>query len=302
MLATLVSAPFHRPGWAHEEKYDGDRAIAYRRRRRVRLYSRNLRDITSAFPEIARALAELPGDDLVLDGEVVAFDARDVSRFQLLQRRGAGRHVRPVFAIFDCLERDGAELIERPLSERRRALEALVPAGRGTLMRSRRLSRDGLAAYRTARERGWEGIIAKDDSAPYEPGKRSTSWLKVKCRKEAEFVIGGFTAPCGQRRHLGALLLGLYDGRDLRFVGKVGTGFSRATLARLAPKLRALRTGGSPFRPPVRESRATWVRPELVAQIAYAEWTVDGRLRQPAFLGLREDKAPSDCTWSARER
>jgi DNA ligase D-like protein (predicted ligase) len=302
MLATLVAEPFHRPGWVYEEKYDGDRALAYRRRTQARLYSRNLKDFTGDFPEVARALEELPGGDFVLDGEVVAFDACDVSRFQLLQRRAMGDPIHPVFAIFDCLERDGVVLIQKPLSERRRALEALVPRRRGTLMRSRRLPLNGLAAYRTAQKKGWEGIIAKDDSTSYEPGRRSRSWLKVKCRKEAEFVIGGFTAPGGQRQHFGALLLGLYDGAELRFVGKVGTGFSDTTLAHLSGKLRALRRDRSPFQPPPREPGATWVFPELVAQIAYAEWTADGKLRQPAFLGLRDDKKPSECTWSERER
>jgi DNA ligase D-like protein (predicted ligase) len=301
MLATLVPEPFDRPGWVYEEKYDGDRAIAYRRNQRVRLFSRNLIDVTGAFGEIARALERLPGEDLVLDGEIVAFDRHDVSRFQLLQRRATGEPIRPVFAIFDCLERGGERLIPRPLSMRRRALEAVVPRRRGVLMRSRRLPSDGFAAYRTAQRKGWEGIIAKDDSSPYEPGRRSRSWLKVKCRRESEFVIGGFTAPAGQRRHFGALLVGLSEGSGLRYVGKVGAGFSNRTLAELGAQMRALRTESAPFQPPPREPGATWVRPKLVAQIAFAEWTNDGKLRQPAFLGLRHDKTPSECTWAARE-
>lgn len=301
MLATLVPRPFHRPGWVYEEKYDGVRALAYRRRRRVRLYSRNLTDITAEYPEIARAVRGLRGGDLVLDGEIVAFDRHGISRFQLLQRRGLGARVDPVLAIFDRLEGDGVALLRRPLAERRRALEAIVPPRRGVLMRARRLPPDGLTAYRLAQRRGWEGIIAKDDAALYEPGRRSRSWLKVKCRREAEFVIGGFTAPTGQRWHFGALLVGLFDGPALRFVGKVGTGFSRKTLADLSARMRALRTDASPFRPAPRERGVTWVRPKLVAQIAFAEWTAAGRLRQPVFLGLRHDKEPSECTWSARE-
>jgi DNA ligase D-like protein (predicted ligase) len=301
MLATLVPEPFHRPGWVYEEKYDGDRAIAYRRRRQVRLFSRNLKDITADFAEIAEALGALPGGDLVLDGEIVAFDRHDVSRFQLLQRRAMGEPIRPVFAIFDCLERDGQDLIPTPLSARRHALETVVRQARGVLMRSRRIGPNGLAAYRVAQKRGWEGIIAKDEAAPYEPGRRSRSWLKVKCRKEAEFVIGGFTAPTGQRSHFGALLVGLYEGAHLRFVGKVGTGFSAATLADLGARMKALRTERSPFDPPPREAGVTWIRPELVAQLAFAEWTADGKLRQPAFLGLRQDKDPRELTWRARE-
>jgi len=151
MLATLVSEPFHRPGWIYKEKYDGDRVIAYRHECGVGLVSRNLKDVTAGFREIAHALERLPGGDLVLDGEVVAFDRDDVSRFQLLQRRAMGERIRPVFAMFDCLERDGANLIHRPLSERRQALETVVPRRRGVLMLIRRLRGDGFKAYRTAR-------------------------------------------------------------------------------------------------------------------------------------------------------
>lgn len=161
--------------------------------------------------------------------------------------------------------------------------------------------RDGRAAYRKAKRLGWEGIIAKDEGSPYEPGTRSRFWRKVKVRKESEFVIGGFTAPKGSRQHLGALLVGLYDGPQLRYVGKIGTGFTQETLEMLSQKLERLRTKKSPFDPPpIRD--ATWVRPKLVAQLVYAEWTADGKLRQPAFLGLRTDKDPSECTWSKRER
>ena len=301
MLATLVPKPFHREGWVYEEKYDGIRALAYRRRRQVRLYSRNLKDITAEFREIGLGLGGLGGGPFVLDGEIVAFDRHGVSRFQLLQRRAQGERIHPVFAIFDCLERDGVSLLRRSLAERRQALEAIVPSRRGGLVRARRLPPNGLTAYRIAQKRGWEGVIAKDAASPYEPGRRSRSWLKVKCRKEAEFVIGGFTAAAGNRQHFGALLVGLFDGPALRFVGKVGTGFSRRTLADLSARMRALRTDESPFRPAPREAGVTWIRPKLVAQIAFAEWTADGKLRQPVFLGLRHDKKPWECTWRARE-
>ncbi|MCW5831461.1 MAG: non-homologous end-joining DNA ligase [Labilithrix sp.] len=300
MLATLAHQPFDRPGWVYEEKYDGIRAMAYRDGERVRLVSRNLKDITVEFAEVARAIEPLQGGDLVLDGEIVAFDAHDVSRFQLLQRRALGEPIRPAFAVFDCLERDGASLLRRPLRERRVALEEIVPARGPSLMRARRLPVDGFAAFRTAQRTGWEGILAKDEASPYEAGRRSRSWLKVKCRKQSEFVIGGFTAPRGLRRCLGALLLGLYEGKRLRYVGKVGTGFSASMLASLSTTLRRLRADSSPFQPAPRED-ATWVRPRLVGEIAYAEWTADGKLRQPAFMGLRHDKKPTECTWVERE-
>ena len=301
MLATLVQRPFHAAGWVYEEKYDGIRALAVRRSRRVRVYSRNQLDLTPEFPEIARALESLPGGDFTLDGEIVAFDARGVSRFQLLQRRGAGAATRPRFALFDCLERDGVSLVSRPLSERRRALEALVPARRGLLLRARRLVRNGLSAYEIAQERGWEGIVAKDETSRYEPGRRSRSWLKVKARREAEFLIGGFTAPKGSRSHFGALLLGLLDGRRLRYVGKVGAGFTQQTLGELYAQMSRIETPSPAFEPTPRERGARWLRPQLVAQIAFAEWTADDKLRQPVFLGLRRDKKPSECTWASRE-
>ena len=301
MLATLVPEPFDRTGWVYEEKYDGIRALAYRDGKRVRLISRNLKDITARFSEVATAIAALPGGDIVLDGELVAFDAHDVSRFQLLQRRALGESVRPAYAVFDCLEREGEEMLNRPLRERRAALEQIVPDRSKPLMRARRLQSDGFAAFRTAKRKEWEGIVAKDEASIYEPGHRSRSWLKVKCRKQSEFVIGGFTSPGGHRHHFGALLLGLYEGKRLRYVGSVGTGFTEDMLASLGKELDALRTGATPFDPAPRANGDTWVRPKLVAEVKYAEWTAEGKLRQPVFVGLRDDKKASDCTWAGRE-
>ena len=302
MLATLSPIVVEGPEWVFEEKYDGIRALAGRERGRVKMWSRMLQDLTAGFPHVALAVAALPGGDLLLDGELVALDAKGVSRFQLLQRRGAAGASPTRYAVFDLLELEGRTLIRRPLGERRSALERLIGLRADPFFVSRRLVRDGKAAYREAKRLGWEGIIAKDEGSPYEPGTRSRYWRKVKVRKESEFVIGGFTAPQGGRQHLGALLVGLYDGRRLRFVGKVGTGFTQQTLDMLAAKLDRLRTGRPPFDPPPRMRDATWVRPKLVAQLAYAEWTADGKLRQPAFLGLRTDKDPAECTWRQRER
>jgi len=302
MLATLSPSVVEGPEWVFEEKYDGIRALAGRERGRVKMWSRMLQDLTAGFPHVALAVAALPGGDLLLDGELVALDAKGVSRFQLLQRRGAAGASPTRYAVFDLLELEGRTLIRRPLGERRSALERFIGLRTEPFFVSRRLVRDGKAAYREAKRLGWEGIIAKDESSPYEPGTRSRYWRKVKVRKESEFVIGGFTAPHGGRQHLGALLVGLYDGRRLRFVGKVGTGFTQQTLDILAAKLDRLRTERPPFDPPPRIRDATWVRPKLVAQLAYAEWTADGKLRQPAFLGLRTDKHPAEVTWSQRER
>jgi bifunctional non-homologous end joining protein LigD len=303
MFATLSSEVPSGPEWVFEEKYDGIRALAYRTGGTggtVRLWSRNGLDLTTGFPEVAAAVAALPDGDLVLDGELVVFDAKGVSRFQLLQRRGAG--ARTAYVVFDLLERDGEPLLKRPLKERRAALEEQVGDRRGVLRASRRLGKNGTRAQETAQQRGWEGIVAKDERSIYEPGARSRSWLKIKVRKQSEFVIGGYTAPGGSRAHLGALLVGLYDGPSLRFTGKVGTGYTAETLAELATRLAPLRTEKSPFVDAPRMKDATWVKPKLVAQIAFAEWTADGKLRQPVFLGLRRDKSPRECRWDERER
>jgi bifunctional non-homologous end joining protein LigD len=287
MLATLVDEPFHRPGWVYEEKYDGYRILAYKEGPRVTLLSRNAKDRTETFATVAAAIGRLRDRTLLLDGEVVAFDRKGVSRFQLLQR-GDAPHV---FAVFDCLYRAGRDLRRGPLAARRAELESVVRGGSPSILLSRRLAGNGLAAYRIARRRGYEGVVAKDAASPYEEG-RSTRWLKVKVHQEEEFVIGGFTAPRGSRKHLGALLLGAYRGNELHFVGKVGAGFSEKTLASLSRMLRPLARSKPPFVDPPREKSATWVEPRLVAQVAFQEWTADQKLRQPVFLGIRDDKKP----------
>ncbi len=302
MLATLSPSIVEGPEWVFEEKYDGIRAVAGREGGQVKVWSRTLQDLTGGFPHVVEAVRALSDGDLTVDGELVALDDKGVSRFQLLQRRGIAGAPPTRYAVFDLLEHNGKSLMSQPLSERRGALERLLGHRTAPLFVSRRLVRDGKAAYREAKRFGWEGIIAKHERSPYQPGVRSQLWRKVKVRKESEFVIGGYTAPKGGRQHLGALLVGLYDGPKLRFVGKVGTGFTQETLDMLATKLERLRTDKSPFDPEPRMKDATWVRPKLVAQLVYAEWTADGKLRQPAFLGLRSDKSPSECTWTSRER
>ncbi|HTD52214.1 MAG TPA: non-homologous end-joining DNA ligase [Thermoanaerobaculia bacterium] len=288
MLATLVDSPFHLPGWVYEEKYDGYRILAYKEGEKVTLLSRNGKDRTESFAEVAKAIATLRDRTLLLDGEVVAFDKKLISRFQLLQQG----EVPTVYAVFDCLFRAGSDLRRQELPARRQALEQAI-GETARLFPSRRLSDNGLTAYRVARKKGYEGVVAKDSSAPYIEG-RSRRWLKVKVHQEEEFVIGGFTAPGGTRAHFGALLVGAHRGRDLIYAGRVGTGFTEKTLAELHAKFRPLVRKESPFANLPREKGATWVAPKLVAQIAFQEWTSDGKLRQPVFLGLRDDKKPSE--------
>jgi len=288
MLATLVAEPFHKPGWVYEEKYDGDRLLAYKEDNRVRLLSRNAKDHTSRFPDIAAAVENLSPASLLLDGEVVVLDRKGVSRFQLLQQRKG----RPVYALFDCLYADGKDLRREPLSARRTQLERMIAPSRNLVL-SRRLAANGLQAYKIAKRRGYEGLVAKDLSSPYVE-KRSKFWLKVKVHQEDEFVIAGFTSPEGSREYFGALLLGAYEENKLHYVGKVGTGFDQKTLASLYNKFRSLVRAKSALADPPRERNVTFLDPRLVAQISYQELTSDRKLRQPVFLGLRDDKRAVD--------
>jgi len=288
MLATLVRAPFHKPGWVYEEKYDGIRILAYKEGSRVRLVSRNEIDRTSGFPGIADAVRALKPATLLLDGEVVVFDRKKVSRFQLLQK-GKGH---AAYAVFDCLYRAGKDLRREPLSIRRVEMEKSLGTN-STLIPSRRLAKNGLEAFEEAKRRSFEGLVAKDLASPYVE-KRSSAWLKVKVHQEDEFVIGGITKPEGARKYFGALLLGAYQAGQLHYVGKVGTGFDESALASLYKTFRSLVVQRSRFVELLREKGVTYLEPKLVAQISFQEWTAEMKLRQPVFLGLRDDKKPKE--------
>ena len=288
MLATLADAPSSKPNWIYEEKYDGVRILVYKEGPRVSLISRNAIDHTSRYPDVAAALAKLKARTLALDGEVVVFDAKKVSRFQLLQQgKGCQR-----YAIFDLLYANGEDFREKVLSVRRKSLERWVQPSSAILL-SARLAEDGLKAFQIAAQRGFEGIIAKNLSSYYVEG-RSTLWLKVKVHMEDEFVIGGFTKPAGSRHHFGALLLGMYSHGQFRYVGKVGTGFDEKTLESLHQRLHGLIRAASPFSTEVHERGVTFLSPKLVAQISYTEQTKEGRLRHPVYLGLRDDKSAKE--------
>jgi bifunctional non-homologous end joining protein LigD len=218
------------------------------------------------------------------------FDSAKVSRFQLLQQ-GKGR---PKYAVFDCLYANGEDLRKKELSARRVALERFVKPS-ATILLSASLSPDGLKAFQIASKRGFEGIVCKNLSSVYVEG-RSREWLKVKLHQEDEFVIGGFSKPTGSRQYIGALLLGVYSGNRLRYVGKVGTGFTIETLTSLYQKFRPLIRTKSPFASDVGERDVAFLSPQLVAQVSFTERTKDGKLRHPVFLGLRDDKDPQDVT------
>jgi bifunctional non-homologous end joining protein LigD len=288
MKAVLSDEPFSDPNWIFERKLDGIRCIAHLDRSGLRLLSRTDREMSGQFPELAGALAAEPCSDFVVDGEVVALDSRGVTSFPRLQRRGKER-VPVLLYLFDMMRHEGTDLRDLPLRERksrlRRALRFEDPI-RFTVHRNE----SGEQLFEEACRKGLEGVIAKRADSPYR-ATRSRDWLKLKCHAEQELVIGGFTTPQGSRTDFGALLVGYFEGDLLRYAGKVGTGFGRSTLAELGAKLRDLETDDSPFAEVHPVPRGTrWVKPELVAQIAFAEWTRDGRLRHPRYLGLRDDK------------
>jgi DNA ligase D-like protein (predicted ligase) len=290
MKAVLTDERFSDPEWVFERKLDGIRCVAIKDERGVRLLSRNQLSLNSRFREITEALERDPATQFVVDGEVVAFDGAQTS-FARLQQRGK-RPARVFFYIFDVLHADGEETTALPLRERKALLRRLL-SFEDPIRYTPHRNRDGETFFREACRKGWEGLIAKRADSPYVHG-RSRDWLKLKCSAEQELVIGGFTPPKGSRTELGALLLGYYGDGRLWYAGKVGTGFTRATLHDLADRLRPLERPDSPFADEVRERGAKWVEPRLVAQVGFSEWTRDGRLRHPRFLGLREDKAAEE--------
>lgn len=294
MKAVLHDRPFADPGWVFERKLDGERCGALRRRGHVQLLSRTGQRLDSTYPELVDALSG-SGPDLLVDGEIVAF-ARGQTSFSALQQR-IGIHdadrarqspVSVYYYIFDLLELDGRDIRPLPLLERKRLLRGVIESG-GPLRLTTYRRADGETAFRHACEHGWEGVIAKRADSRY-TSARSRDWLKLKCAHGQELVIGGWTAPRGSRRHLGAILVGYYEGDRLRYAGKVGTGFDQRTLERLAGELRRRKRATSPFATGDPPRDANWVEPDLVAEIGFAEWTRDGKLRQPRYQGLRDDK------------
>jgi bifunctional non-homologous end joining protein LigD len=312
MLASTVEVPLRGEDLVYEPKYDGVRTLALltpgRPRPGVRLVSRLGNDKTAQFPEIARELERFARERLrgalLIDGEIVALDdrGRPVS-FQHLQGRihvkspaKAAADAPVAFVAFDLLREGGDDLRGLPLTARRARLERVFnDTGSPLLRMSPQVARDGRELYRQAIADGWEGLIAKRADSRYFSGKRSTEWTKLKLIRAQEFVIGGWTAPRGARSHFGALLLGVYEGKKLVYVGHVGSGFNEKELTKLMALLRPLQLDESPFDvpPPATNDTPHWVRPALVAEVKFTEWTDDNRLRHPTYLGLRDDVKPS---------
>ncbi|WP_407154901.1 non-homologous end-joining DNA ligase [Bradyrhizobium sp. STM 3557] len=292
MLATLTDAPFDDPGWVFEDKYDGFRMITEIERGKVTLYSRNGKIINHSYSEVVKALEGVKSD-AVIDGELVAIGKDGVSHFQLLQN--ALRHeAKLLYCVFDLMFENGADLRKQPLLERKKRLKAILPRDK-LIAFSRHRNANGMTFFAEAERKGLEGIMAKRADSVYASGSRSPDWLKIKAAKRQEVVIAGFTAPKRTRPFFGALVLAVRENDAWRYIGHVGTGFSHQTLAELHAKLVKLRAAKSPFPAKVKDEGATtWVKPSLVAEVRFAEWTSKGELRQPVYLGLRSDKKARD--------
>ena len=305
-LATLTEKRFSDPAWIFERKFDGMRCLAFRDGEKVRLLSRNRQSLNATYPELVDALAAQRTSRIVVDGEVVAFEGRRTSFARLQGRLGItdpkvarASRIRIYYYLFDLLHLDGKSTTDIPLTWRKRLLRNAIEFG-DPLRNTPHRVEDGIVAYRAACQRGDEGVIAKLADSKYDGG-RSTNWLKFKCVRDQEFVIGGYTAPKGSRIDLGALLIGYHEGRDLVYAGKVGTGFDEATLRSLHKRLSAIEQDAPPFTHGLRhEAGARWVRPQLVAQIGFTEWTRDGKLRHPRYQGLRTDKDAGDVVRETR--
>ncbi len=295
MLANLAKNPFNDPAWLYELKWDGYRALSEIHKGKIRLYSRNKQEYNIVFQEIVTALERI-SNDVVLDGEIVAFDKNGKSSFQFIQDyRKTPQGITLVYYVFDLLYIDGYDIRDLPLIERKTILKEILLEN--TLLKySDHIENYGLQLFELAKVKNMEGIIAKKKDSKYVP-TRSSEWLKIKHIQMQEAVICGFTQPSGHRKYFGALILGIYENSELRYAGHTGGGFDDDKLKEITTLLKPLTTTASPFQvTPPTNTPATWVQPKLVCQIKFSEWTRDGLMRQPIFLGLREDKKPEEVT------
>ncbi len=309
MKATLVSSPPEHGDWMYELKFDGYRTLALKSGGSAQLLSANGKDLSDHFKEITDAVSGLSVKSAILDGEVVALDEEGRSSFQLLQALETGEGRAPLaYYVFDLLNDDGRSLLSQPLHKRRDGLKAILSEAADPIRESGEIKGDPAALLAEVRKRALEGIVGKLRDSVYESGRRSRSWIKLKCVYEQELVIGGYTPPEGTRHYFGALLVGYYEGKNLQFAGKVGTGFSAKLLKSLLAQMNPLRREACPFAnlpekqqgrwaqniTPREMKQCTWIEPKLVCQVKFTEWTGDAKLRHPVFLGLREDKHPSE--------
>lgn len=309
MKPRLLEKPPTAGDWLYELKFDGIRLIAVKKGEKVNLISRNGNELAARFPEVAEAVGALPIKDCVIDGEVVALDEKGGSSFQLLQAREMEGRQSPIYYyVFDLLQAAGKSLTGLPVERRKDLLATLCQDAADVIRFSGEIGGDPDVLLREVKRLGLEGVIGKQRGSVYEPDRRSGAWIKLKCVNEQEFVIGGFTPPQGARKYFGALLVGYYEKKRLLFAGKVGTGFDTKMLASLHKSFKAERRDDCPFADlpskqggqwvlgitPAMMRKIEWINPVFVCQVKFAEWTRDGKLRQPVFLGLREDKKPTE--------
>lgn len=305
MLATLTKEAFSDPDWLYERKLDGERCIVHRGPEGIRMLSRNNEELGREYPDLVRTFEGQPSDDFVIDGEIVAFEGTQTSFSRLQQRMHVQRPSRDLIErvpaylyVFDLIYLDGFDTRKMPLRDRKALLRKGFSFGDRMRFTAHR-NEHGMNFFEEACGKGWEGLIAKRAGATYTAG-RSRDWLKFKCVYEQEFVIGGFTDPQGSRRHLGALLVGYHEDGDLVYAGKVGTGFNDKVLEELHRRMSGIESNAPAFTRGVLPRKGVhWVQPALVGQIGFSEWTTDGQLRHPRFLGLRTDKKPEEVV---RER
>ncbi len=300
MLATLTNNYFSHKKWLYERKLDGERALAFIDSEKVRLLSRNKKELNATYPEIIDQLNKQKSP-MVIDGEIVTFSGKLTSFSRLQQRmkfssarQARQSNIKVYFYLFDILFLDGYDLTNLPLRVRKSLLKQAIRFSDGLRYTPHR-NETGKDFHKEACKKGWEGIIAKDAESSY-VHSRSERWLKFKCIQQQEMVIGGFTDPSGSRHGFGALLVGYYENKRLHYAGKVGTGFDDKTLSDLKKKLKKQETRTCPFAEEKKayEKNVHWVNPEMVAEIGFTEWTSDGRLRHPRYVGLRNDKNPED--------
>ena len=294
MKAQLVDAPFDDDRWLFEVKWDGIRLVSFIDGGKVSLQTRAGRIVDDEYPQLQAISRLVNAKQAVLDGEIVALDEEGRPSFQLLQNRGKEPHPMQ-YVVFDIVYLDGQRLFRVPLEDRKRLLRDIVHDS-ALLKYSDHVPGQGKAFFKAAQQKRLEGIVAKLRDSPYQPGVRSSAWLKVKAVLQQEVVIGGFTAPRASRKYFGALIVGVHDDGKLVYTGHTGGGFDERTLAQVATLMKPLIVKESPFSgpPPHTNEKPTWVRPKLVAEVKFAEWTRDGVMRQPIFLGLRDDVEPRE--------
>jgi bifunctional non-homologous end joining protein LigD len=307
MLPTAVEQPFDSPDWLFETKWDGVRAICTVTKSDVRASSRTGQELTRAFPELLELRHAFHMLPIVVDGEIVSLDRKGRSSFQRLQPRinrlsaSKSESVKITFVVFDVLSMGAHDVRKQPLEVRKDLLKKAIVRGKSLVAFSPHVIGKGVRLFQKARDQGIEGIIAKRRTSQYHAG-RTREWLKIKVTNSQEFVICGWTEPRGSRRYFGSILVGLYDHGELVYTGHAGTGFDENALAALFAKMKPLETKRAPFRVmPAADAPIHWIRPKLVAEVKFGEWTHDGVLRQPVYLGLRVDKRPEDCV-RVRER